>query len=101
MSDDQNMTLMNVYDQHAVTEGFCAHVLANGVLIYNDPSTMESSIELDKDQYYQISSSLVDEINSKYWYSLIFNGQTYYMMKDQINVKFLYKYPSTPMDTGI
>lgn len=101
MSDDPNMTLMNVYDQNPVTEGFCAHVLADGVLIYNDPSTMENSIELDKDQYYQISSSLVDEINSKYWYSLIFMGQAYYMMKDQINVEFLYKYPSTPIDTGI
>ena len=102
--DDPNFTTADVYEQTPVTEGFCAHVLEDNVKCYSRPSATQGEDDkeyiLSKDKYYPISSKLVDEIDGFYWYSLIIEGETYYMETSKAGVEFAYHYDADPIDRG-
>lgn len=99
LADDPNMTLVNVYDSNPCIEGWSAEVLADVADIYKEPDTSSESIELAKG-IYPLASKLIDEIDGSYWYSLIVNGETYYIQDGLIGVDYLYWYEKEDMGTG-
>lgn len=99
LSDDPNMALVNVYDSNPCIEGWSVYVVADVVDIYKEPDTTSTSKDLLKG-IYPLASKLTDEINGYHWYSLIVDGETYYIQDDLIGVDYLYWYDADAVETG-
>lgn len=100
LMQDPNMKTENVYEQDPVIEGFSAYTDLDTAKCYEEPDTSSTAIPLTVDTYYPVMSILKDEINGNRWYSIMVEGNTYYIQIDAPGVSFSYNYESTEYEDG-